>query len=96
MVQDAEDGLIQLHGRLTPSERHNALADGVDEEARQLQSALVIAAGAGRVINQRWLGRWLSLEVNKIVDGLRLRSMYNSHRKLNLWYVEPYGREADK
>jgi putative DNA primase/helicase len=96
MVQDAEDGLIQRHGRLTPGERHKELAGGVDEEARQLHSALVIAAGAGRVINQRWLGKWLSGEVNKIVDGLRLCSVYDTHRKLNFWYVEPYGREAAK
>jgi putative DNA primase/helicase len=96
MVQDAEDGLIQLHGRLTPDERYKALKDGVDEEARQLHSALVIAAGAGRTINQRWLGTYLSGERDSIVDGLQLRSMYDSHRKLNFWYVEPYGREADK
>ena len=35
--------------------------------------------------------RYLGADRDRIADGLVLRSDYDSHRKVNSWFVEPVG-----
>jgi hypothetical protein len=58
------------------------------EKAVRLHDALVVAAGHGKNINPKWFGTWLGKNVNRSFDGLRLRAAYDSHNKVNWWYVE--------
>ena len=60
-----------------------------NNRAKELHSALMAAAGGqGRTINPKWLGMQLNRDLNRRVDDLRLCSVYDSHAKVNRWYVE--------
>jgi putative DNA primase/helicase len=87
MIADAEWGGIGVRSVMDrPSEP--------DERALQLRAALEGVAAQGRWINPKFVGMQLNRDVNRIVDGLRLGSVYDGHAKRNLWYVEKVGGHA--
>jgi putative DNA primase/helicase len=84
MIQDAEWGGIGARSfKDRPSEP--------DERAVQLKAALEGVAAQGRWINAKFVGIQFNKNAGRIVDGLRLGSVYDGHAKRHLWYVEKVG-----
>jgi putative DNA primase/helicase len=85
MIRDADNGSITPRSQLPLKREFGELPD---EGAVRLQEAMVVAAGHGRIINPKWFGTWLGKHQNRSIDGLRLRAAYDSHNKVNWWYIE--------
>lgn len=82
MVSDAERGVIKREGK--------ALLDQKPSTAAKDLKAAIIQYTKDR-IDARYLGNKLSVDRNSITYGLCLRALYDSHRKVNRWYVEKIG-----
>ncbi len=70
-----------------------AILNSKPSEPNMLREGLRAVAGH-REITSLILGVWLSSKVNRVVDGLRLRSRLDSHLGNNRWWVEK-GEEED-
>jgi hypothetical protein len=74
MVEDAKLGSMTIAGKLE------------DAKAKALKEALVQYTSDR--LEARWIGNKLNQDRDKIVGGLCLRSNYDSHNKVNRWWVE--------
>ena len=82
MIDDAKKESIKKPGKDRP-----ALLDRkFDGTAKDLKSA-IIQYTSDR-LEPKHLGNKFNADRDRIADGLILRSDYDSHRKVNSWYVE--------
>jgi putative DNA primase/helicase len=80
MIADAKAGAIKEPGKDILDRKGSRLAE-------ELKEALV--QYIGERLDAQYLGNKLSRDNGDITDGLRLCSAYDSHRKVNTWFVEP-------
>jgi len=79
MVKDAKAGMLLPPG--------GKLLDGIAcKEVEMLRDAIIAYADAK--LDAQHLGCKLAIDVNKVTDGLVLRSVWDSHNKVNIWHVE--------
>ena len=84
MVDDAKKESIKEVGKKRPEILDRKMGDGA---AKDLQAA-IMQYTTDR-LDSKYLGNKFNADRNRIVDGLILRSDYDTHRKVNSWYVEP-------
>jgi hypothetical protein len=82
MVYDAEHGVIKREGKGLLDQKPSAAA-------RDLKAAIVQYTKDR--IDAKYLGNKLSVDRNSITYSLCLKALYDSHRKVNRWYVEKIG-----
>jgi hypothetical protein len=78
MVSDAKSGIIKKPGKL--------LDQTFSVEADNLRAAII--QYTDNRLDARYLGNKLNTDLGKIAGGLRLCTKYDSHTKVNHWYVE--------
>jgi putative DNA primase/helicase len=89
MIDDAKHDSIKELGKSRPHLLHRKFDSGT---ARDLKAA-IMQYTTDR-LDSKYLGNKLNADRNRIVDGLILRSNYDSHRKVNSWYVEPQQKDG--
>jgi putative DNA primase/helicase len=60
----------------------------------EFHEALMNVAYGGKGIDVRKLGRWLGRQRGRVVDGCKLTSREDAHRKQQLWLLQHVGRAA--
>jgi hypothetical protein len=80
MVADAKAGDIRCEGKSIMAQTARS------EAALNLKSAII--QYTDNRLDARYLGNKLYTDLNSIAGDLSLRSGYDSHTKVNLWYVE--------
>jgi hypothetical protein len=83
MVDDAKKESIKDPGKERPG-----VIDRVLGGAATDLKAAIMQYTTDR-LDSKYLGNKFNADRNRIVDGLILRSTYDTHRKVNSWYVEP-------
>lgn len=82
MVTDAKNGIIKQPGKHLLDQRTNP-------EAGNLRTAII--QYTDNRMDAKYLGNKLNTDKSKIAGGLRLCSDYDTHTKVNHWYVETLG-----
>jgi len=82
MIADAKSGMIAEPGKSLLHQRMNPEADNLRAAITQYTDNRMDA---------KYLGNKLNTDKGKIAGGLRLCSNYDTHTKVNHWYVETLG-----
>jgi hypothetical protein len=91
MTDDARKESIKEVGKARAALLDRKVGGGGD--ARDLKAAIM--QYTTERLDPKYLGNKLNADRNRIVDGLILRSDYDSHRKLNSWFVEHVNAARD-
>jgi putative DNA primase/helicase len=86
MINDAKTGVVVKPGKSRVQAMMVAPVGG-EMEAENLKAA--ITQYTTERLDARYLGNKFNTDKSAIAGGLRLLSEYDSHTKVNAWYVEP-------